>query len=108
METLTNEEKKEFQDILSVFYGNQAYSWNINLKVLKLLEQLLRKNEDCNKYMDKVPRPFYFGNALNWASKQARNAVIRHIKGRNKSYYICLKGSAIGMRTKFQLASMGI
>ena len=108
MEALSSEEKKEFQDILSVFYGNQAYQWNINIKVLELLEELLRKNDDCNRYMDKVPRPFYFGNALKWASKQAREAIIRHIKGRNKSYYVCLKASAVGMRTKFHLASMGI
>ncbi len=68
MESLTPEEEKEFQEILSYFYGDQAYNWRINVKVLKLLEELLRKNESCSKYMDMVPRPFYLGNALKWAS----------------------------------------
>lgn len=108
MEPLSPEEKKEFQEFLSYFYGEQAYTWNINMKVLKLLEELLRKNDFCSKYMDMVPRPFYFGNALKWASKQARNAILRHLKNRDKSYYACLKGAAIGMRTKIQAASMGL
>ncbi|VAW89895.1 hypothetical protein MNBD_GAMMA18-2307 [hydrothermal vent metagenome] len=86
MEPLTTEEKKEFQEILSYFYGDQAYNWNINMNVLKLLEELLRKNDSCSKYMDMVPRPFYFGNALKWASKQARNAILRHLKNKDKSY----------------------
>ncbi|MCF6211591.1 MAG: hypothetical protein L3J88_08755 [Gammaproteobacteria bacterium] len=108
MEPLTTEEKKEFQEILSYFYGDQAYNWNINMNVLELLEELLRKNDSCSKYMDMVPRPFYFGNTLKWGSKQARNAILRHLKNRDKSYYVCLKAAAIGMRTKFQTASMGL
>lgn len=64
MDPLSHEEKKEFQDILSYFYGNQAYNWNINKEVLGLLEELLRKNDSCSKYMDLVPRVFYVGNAL--------------------------------------------
>jgi len=108
MDQLTAEEKKEFQEILSYFYGDQVYSWDINVKVLQLLEELLKKNESCNKYMDTVPRPFYFGNALKWASKQARKAILRHLKGRSESYYLCLKGAAIGMRTRFQVAAMGL
>lgn len=108
MEPLTPDEKKEFQEILSYFYGDQAYNWNINMNVLKLLEELLRKSDSCSKYMDMVPRPFYFGNALKWASKQARKAILRHLKNKDKSYYLCLKGAAIGMRSKFQAASMGL
>jgi hypothetical protein len=108
MDPLTTEEKKEFQEILSYFYGEQTYNWNINMNVLKLLEELLRKSDSCSKYMDMVPRPFYVGNALNWANRQARNAIIRHLKGRDRNYYLCLRGAAIGMRTKFQAASMGL
>ncbi len=48
MEPLTTEEKKEFQEILSYFYGDQAYNWNINMNVLELLEELLRKNDSCS------------------------------------------------------------
>lgn len=70
MDQLTAEEKKEFREILSYFYGDQVYSWGINIKVLRLLEELLNKNESCNKYMDTVPGPFYFGNALKWAGKK--------------------------------------
>jgi len=108
MEPISAEEKKQFQDFLSFLYGDQAYQWNINLPVLKLLEELLRKNDYCSQYMDKVPRPFYFGRAIRWISKQARQAVIKHLQVRNKSYYLCLKGAALSMKMKFQLASMGI
>ncbi len=86
MEPLTAEEKKEFQEILSHMYGKQAYTWNINIKVLKLLEELLRKSEACSRYMDMVPRPFYVGNALRWTSRQARHAVVRHLKNGGKHY----------------------
>ncbi len=108
MEELTAEEKKEFQEILSHIYGDQAYTWNINIKVLELLEELLRKNEACSRYMDMIPRPFYIGNVLRWASKQARQAVVRHLKNGGKHYLLCTRGAAIGMRSKFQLASMGL
>lgn len=108
MEPLTPDETKEFQEILSYFYGEQTYNGNINMEVLKLLVELLRKNDFCSKHMDMVPRPFYFGNAFRWASRQARNAILRHIKNQDSSYYVCLRGAAIGMRTRFQAASMGL
>ena len=108
MEAITKEEQQEFQEILSQIYGNQALGWNINVKVLELLEELLRKNDSCSRYMDLVPRPFYFGNVIKWASKQARQAVARHLKNGGKHYLICSKGAAIGMRSRFQMASMGL
>jgi hypothetical protein len=108
MESITHEEQLEFQEFFSYLFGDQARRWNINMPMLKLLEELLSKNKSCSKYMDMVPRPFYIGNAIRWTSRQARQAVIRHLKRKHKSYFLCLKSSAFGMRTKFQAASMGI
>ncbi len=45
---------------------------------------------------------------IKWASKRAREVVLRQLKNRDKHYCTCIKGAAIGMKTRFELAVMGI
>ncbi len=108
MERITEQEKKEFQSILSVIYGEQALKWNINFKVLELFGRLIKTSEACSRHMDLIPRPFYLGNAVKWVSKQARNAVIRHLKNGGKHYLLCLKVTGLHMKTDFIMASRGL
>ncbi len=108
MEKITEQEKKEFQEFLSTIYGKQALTWDINLKVLELFGKLIQTSDSCSRYMDLIPRPFYFGSATKWVSKQARNAIIRHLKNGGKHYLICLKVSGLHMKTDFIMASRGL
>ncbi|WDD99835.1 hypothetical protein [Thalassomonas actiniarum] len=108
MEPISQEEKRDYQEILSQIFGSLAKKWNINIRVLKLLEELLQHSKSCSQYMDKIPRPYYFGNTIKWASKQARQAVARHLKRGDEHYLLCLRGAGLKMRTKFQMAAMGI
>lgn len=104
MDSITEVEKMEFRRALSVIFGAQAKKWNINLQVLKLFEKLMKKSDYCSRYMDTVPRPYYFGNSIKWASKQARSAIIRHLKTGNDQYLLCLRGAGLGMKTEFIMA----
>lgn len=108
MEQLTQQEKKDFQEILSTLFGDQALKWDINLKVLELFGELLENSKSCGRYMDIVPRPFYVGSVINWAAKQARQAVIRHFKNEGKHYAACLKATAYKWKMQFILASRGL
>lgn len=107
MDPVTKQEKNEFREFLSVIYGNQAKSWNVNLKVLELFGQLIQSSESCSRYMDMVPRPFVVGNIIKWASKQARGAIIRHLKNGGKHCLICLRVAGLRLKPKFILASQG-
>jgi len=108
VDTITEKEKSEFREFLSVIYGEQAKSWNINLKVLELFGQLIQSSDSCSRYMDMVPRPFVVGSIIKWASKQARDAVIRHLKNGGKHYLICLRAAGLSRKTDFIMASRGL
>jgi len=107
MDTLTDLEKKDIQGFLAIVYGDQALKWDINLNVLNLFGELLNSTESCSRYMDLVPRPFFVGNVIKWASKQARQAVIRHLKNAEKHYLICARGAGIRYKTAIYMASLG-
>lgn len=108
MDTITEQEKNKFREFLSVIYSHQTKSWNINISVLELFGQLIQSSESCSRYMDMVPRPFVVGNVIQWASKQARNAIIRHLKNGGKHYLICLRVAGLRLKPKFILASQGL
>jgi len=108
MEPITTQEIKDIQGFLAVIYGDQALKWNINLKVLELFGELLKASDSCSRYMDMVPRPFYVGNAIKWVSKQARQAVIRHLKNGGKHYLLCLRGVGVKYKTAIYMASLGV
>ncbi len=108
MDLITEQEKDEFREFLSVIYGEQAKSWNINLKVLVLFGELIQSSDVCSHYMDMVPRLFVVGSIIKWASKQARNAIIRHLKNGGKHYLICLRTVGLSRKTDFVMASRGL
>lgn len=108
MPDLSDTEIREFQQLLKKIYGKEAETWNINLGILELLEKLLRRSNSCGSSLDLVPRPHFAGGVIKWASKQARDAVLRQFRNKDEHYYTCLKGAAIGMKTRFELASMGM
>jgi len=107
MDLITEPEKEEFQNFISAIYGPQAMSWEINLKVSEIFGELIQSSDTCSRYMDTVPRPFIAGSAIKWGSKQARNAVIRHLKNGGKHYLICLRATGLSRRTDIEMASKG-
>lgn len=108
MSLLEQSEQEEFRAILEPIYGSQVQNWTVNVKVLELLEKLLQSSERCSRQMDLVPRPFIAGNVVKWASKQARDAVLRVLKRQDKQYYTCLRAAGLKYQRQFQMAALGI
>lgn len=108
MDSLTDQEKEEFRNFLETIFGSQAQKWNINLKVLEIFGELIESSEFCSRYMDMVPRPFIGGNPIRWTSRQARNAVIRHLKNGGEHYLICLRAAGLSRKVDIHMASMGL
>lgn len=107
METITEDEKTKFRELLVKIFGAQASRWNINKKVLELIGELIESSDYCSRYMDQVPRPFVAGNVQGWASRQFRHAILRKVANADKYYYVCLKTAGLKMKSNFVLASAG-
>jgi len=87
VEQITTEEKVDFRNFLVKLYGQQANSWQINNKVLDLIEEIILKSEGCTKYIHAVPRPSNInpaGTVKKWAFKQARRALARYLNKADK------------------------
>lgn len=109
MELINAEEADEVREILENFYGPSVRTWNINLAIYDLLGQLITKSKQCTSAMHLVPRPWDFSNPIKWAQKQVRKAIIRYLKTpEGRHYMICMKTAALGMRSDFEAASMGL
>ena len=109
MEPIDEEEAKEVRDVLEKFYGPVVQNWRINYAVYELLGQLIIKSKQCTRAMHLVPRPWDFSTPIKWAKKQIRQALIRYLKTpEGQHYIICMKAAAVGMRTDFGLASLGL
>lgn len=109
MEPIDEEEAKEVRDVLEKFYGPVVRNWPINYAVYELLGQLIIKSKQCTRAMHLVPRPWDFSTPIKWAQKQVRQAITRYLKTpEGQHYIICMKAAAVGMRTKFELASIGL
>ena len=105
MSEISDEEKDDLREILRNFYGDQVAAWNINQKSFELFGELIRKTKQCDQAMKLVPLPYGGGNPVNWSIKQARKIITRpFLKPSNKHYIICMKFSAISMKTQFILA----
>lgn len=105
MDIVTEEEKQALRSILTSFYGNQTLRWGITQRSFELFGELISKTKQCDIAMNWVPRPFYIGNSLNWAKKQVRQAIVRHFKkDENKHYLLCMRASALSMKTQFFMA----
>lgn len=108
MDSISEQEKQDIRELLATIFGDDALTWNINLRVLQLFGELLQSSGRCSRYMDKVPRPYYFGSSIKWASKQVRTAVIRHLRNGGRHYLICLRAAGLSRKTDFVLASRGL
>ena len=109
MEPISEEEARELRNILEKFFGPTARTWRINYAVYELLGRLITRSQQCTKAMHLVPRPWDFTNPLKWAKKQVRQALIRYLKSSDGQHYIvCMKAAALGMRSDFEMASMGL
>lgn len=108
MDAITEQEKKDIQGFLATIYGNQALKWNVNIRVLELFGELLKASDSCSRYMDMIPRSYYAGNAIKWVSKQARQAVIRHLKNSGEHYLLCLRGVGVKHKSAIYMASLGL
>ncbi len=105
MEPISEKEKQELRKVLSYFYGNQSLSWGITKHSFELFGELILKTKQCNSAMNWVPRPFFVGNALNWAKKEVRLAIVRHFrKDENQHYLLCMRGTSLAMKTQFFMA----
>lgn len=105
MDIVTEEEKQALRSILTSFYGSQTLRWGVTQRSFELFGELISKTKQCDIAMNWVPRPFYIGNSLNWAKKQVRQAIVRHFKkDENKHYLLCMRASALSMKTQFFMA----
>lgn len=109
MDPISKEEANEVREILEKFYGPIVKNWNINYSVYELLGQLITKSKQCTRAMHLVPRPWDFSNPIKWAQRQVRQAVIRYLKTPEGQHYLmCMRATALGMRSSFQSASLGL
>lgn len=107
MEPITEDEKKQFRELLVKIYGNQATRWAINKRVLELLGELIESSDYCSRYMDQVPRPHVLSGVKGWASRQFRNAFLRKVANADKHYFVCLRTVGLKMKSNFVLAGAG-
>lgn len=109
MDPISEEEANELREVLEKLYGPVAKNWNINYSVYELLGQLIVKSKQCTKAMHLVPRPWDYSNPIKWAQKQVRQAIVRYFKTpEGQHYIICMKAAALGMRSDFESASLGL
>lgn len=109
MEPIGEEEAREVRDVLEKFYGSAVENWRINYAVYELLGQLITRSKQCTRAMHLVPRPWDFSSPIKWAQKQVRQTIIRYLKTpEGQHYVICMKTAALGMRSDFEMASLGL
>lgn len=107
--SLSKEEKQNLKSFLVNVYGQQANSWVINDEMFNLTYKMLSESGKCSDVMDLVPRPLAVGqNPANWLTKQVRSMMIRKLKDRKGHYAVCVKTSALKMKTSFLMADAGL
>ncbi|HHC7356250.1 TPA: hypothetical protein ACN30S_005022 [Vibrio campbellii] len=107
--SLSIEEKQDLKSFLVNVYGPQARNWAINDEMFNLTYKMLSESGKCSDLMDLVPRPISVGeNPAKWLSKQVRSMILRKLKGRKGHYTVCVKTSAIKMKTNFLMIDAGL
>lgn len=107
--SLSLEEKQDLKLFLINVYGPQARSWTINDEMFNLTYKMLSESGKCSDVMDLVPRPISVGqNPAKWLTKQVRSMILRKLKDRKGHYAICVKTSALKMKTSFLMIDAGI
>ena len=106
-EPITDAEQEEMRKLLAPLYGPQTASWKITHRHYELLGILLAESRKCTEAMHWVPRPYDFGNPLNWVRKQVRDAVRRALMDdKDKTYVTCTKFVAYQWAREFQSAGV--
>lgn len=109
MEPITAEDEREMRDVLEKFYGPVVRSWNINYSTYELVGQLITKSKLCTQAMHLVPRPWDLSHPVKWAQRQVRQALVRYLRtAEGQHYMLCMKAAALGMRSDFEAASLGL
>jgi len=102
-------EQHNLKFFLSGVFGPQVQSWAMNEKMFTLTYKLLTESAKCSNLMDLVPRPMPLGaNPIGYLTKQARGIFLRKLKDNKQHYIVCVKTSAVRMKTKFLMAASGI
>jgi hypothetical protein len=106
LDPITDEEAKEFREVLVNFYGPPALQWNVTLGMYEILGELIASSERCTSAMHLVPRPWDLSGPIKWAQRQVRQAIVRYLKTpTGKQYLICMLAAARNRRTEFEMAS---
>lgn len=109
IEPITDTEATEMRRILTPIYGAQVAGWQITHRHYELLGSMIAESRKCTEAMNWVPRPYDFGNPLNWVRKQVRDAVRRALlSDKDQTYVACTKAFARNWATEFHLAGQGL
>lgn len=109
MDAIDHTEKVQFRTVLEHLYGPQVRAWDVTPASYGVLGELLARGERCTTVLHLVPRPYDLSGAANWAHKQVRQAVVRHLlKDEGKQYLTCLRTAALALRTEFEAARLGL
>ena len=102
-------EKKNLKLFLSGLFGPQVRAWAMNDKMFNLTYELLSESAKCSNSMDLVPRPIPLGaSPIRYLTKQVRGLFLRKLKDNKQHYIVCVKTTAVRMKTKFLMAANGI
>lgn len=109
MEPVTSEEAQEMREVLEKFFGPLVQSWEITPEMYAVLGKLITESGKCTRAMHLVPRPWDFSHPLKWAVRQVRQAVVRYLKTPEGQHYIvCMRATALHMRTEFEMVGRGL
>ncbi len=102
---VTEAEAADMRQLLTPLYGPKVAGWQITRRHYELLGTLIAESRSCTKAMHWVPRPYDFGNPLNYARRQVRQAITRALKDDpKKSYITCTKTAARNFASDFEMA----
>lgn len=109
VEPITDMEAAEMRKLLAPLFGPQVHAWQITPRHYELLGKMIEQSQTCTEAMHWVPRPYDFGNPLNWVRRQVRDAVRRALlSDRSQTYVACTKTAARNWASEFHLAGQGL
>ncbi|MCG7373990.1 hypothetical protein MHL40_15110 [Pseudomonas luteola] len=106
---MTPYEQEDIRTILGKIYSPSIVkAWDINDRVAETLLEMSAQITNCSKLMALVPRPLPAGGRpLQYISKEARRMLMSQLK-EDETYLSCVKAGALGYRTRFEEASLGL
>ena len=108
-DSITEAEVAEMRALLEPLFGPQTAGWQITHRHYELLGIIFAESRSCTKAMHWVPRPYDFGNPLNYARRQVRDSIRRSLKDDPKKAYVtCTKAAAYKWAREFAMAGQGL